>query len=275
MEEIFKNPELLKESNRDFDFFSFEEYAKNLHNNLKSNTFPAVTTLVGEYGTGKSVLLNEVKKLTDESTAKNKPKWVFFECWQYPDKKDLWEALILDLVEQIDGEKKRNQMLSSYSNIESWREWFSRYLNKTGAAIAVVVATAFLTWLISDDNVRDFLIPVATAFVVVLVASIELLTKPESKSAVSRLSDYKSELEKTLLSHKGPLYIVLEDVDRAGELGRRFFETVSHFVKEKKFTKKKLLGSMPASTTIEFMFSMRSWSSGEDNPKKNSSSSIL
>ena len=125
MEEIFKNPELLKESNRDFDFFSFEEYAKNLHNNLKSNTFPAVTTLVGEYGTGKSVLLNEVKKLTDESTAKNKPKWVFFECWQYPDKKDLWEALILDLVEQIDGEKKRNQMLSSYSNIESWREWFS------------------------------------------------------------------------------------------------------------------------------------------------------
>lgn len=245
MSDLIKNPDLLKESNRDFDFFNFDKYARNLHNNLKSSSIPTVTTLVGEYGTGKSVLLNEVKKLTDESKAKDKPKWVFFECWQYPDKKDLWEALILDLVEQIGGEKKRDKMLSSYSDIESWRDWFSRYLNKTGAAMAVIVATAFLVWLITDDDTRSFLIPVATSLIVVLVASIELLTRPESKSAVSRLSDYKSELEKTLLSHTGPLYIVLEDVDRAGELGRRFFETVSHFVKEKKFEKKNIKVIVP------------------------------
>lgn len=245
MKDIVKNPELLKESNRDFDFFDFSIYAKNLLKSLKAYSTPTVTTIIGGYGTGKSVLLNEVRKLTTQSKTKYPAKWVFFECWQYPDKRDLWEALILELVEQINGKEKRNQMLHSYSDIGTWRDWMARYLNKTGAAIASIVAVSIIMWFIADDNVRAPLVPIATAFILVLVASIELLTKPESKSTVSRLSDYKSELEKTLKNHKGSLYIVLEDVDRAGELGRRFFETVSHFVKDDMFLRKDIKVVVP------------------------------
>lgn len=240
MKDIIKNPELLKESNRDFDFFDFEKYTKSLLKSLKAYSSPTVTTLIGGYGTGKSVLLNEVRKLSLQSKAKPPAKWVFFECWQYPDKRDLWEALILELVEQIDGKKKRDEMLRSYSDISTWRDSLAGYLHNTGAAIATILGITAVMWLTlstADDNIRNLLISLATGFILVLIASIEFLAKPESKSAVSRLSDYKAELETTLENHKGTLYIVLEDVDRAGELGRRFFETVSHFIKDEMFLK--------------------------------------
>ncbi|HRN90062.1 MAG TPA: P-loop NTPase fold protein [Candidatus Saccharibacteria bacterium] len=247
MKDIIKSPELLKESNRDFDFFSFDKYAKNLHNNLKSNTTPTVTTLVGAYGTGKSVLLNEVKKLTDESKAKNKPKWVFFECWQYPDKRDLWEALILELVAKIDG-KELDETANPYSDMSGWRDKLTDFLNNAGGAVVSLIGLAIVYWLVfstENDEVKSVLLAVTTAAALVLLASIQVFVKPQAKSAVSRLSDYKDELESTLLKHDGALYIVLEDVDRAGELGRRFFETVSHFVKEDKFTKKNIKVIVP------------------------------
>lgn len=247
MSNFLKQPELLKESSRDLDFFSFDSYAKSLHNNLRSNTSPTVTTLVGKYGTGKSVLLNEVKKLTEESKAKNKPKWVFFECWQYPDKRDLWEALILELVAELDG-KKLDQEKNPYSDIKGWREHLSSFLSSVNGAVATLVGTALVYWLIfshADDKTKTVLLAVSTAIVLILLASIQTIVKPQGKSTVSRLADYKGELEKVLLDNGGPLYIVLEDVDRAGELGSRFFETVSHFVKEDKFSKKNIKVIVP------------------------------
>lgn len=247
MKDIIKNPELLKESNREFDFFDFTKYAKNLLKSLKAYSSPTVTTIIGGYGTGKSVLLNEVRKLSVQSKNKHPAKWVFFECWQYPDKRDLWEALILELVEQIDGKKKRDEMLRSYSDIKTWRDGLVEHLANTKVAISTAAGIAFVTWITLqlDDAARNILISIITALILVLLASIEFIVKPESKSSVSRLSDYKSELEATLKNHEGSLYIVLEDVDRAGELGRRFFETVSHFVKDDMFLGKDIKVVVP------------------------------
>ena len=247
MSDILKRPELLKEANREFDFFSFDEYARSLHNNLKSTTTPSVTALVGKYGSGKSVLLNEVRKLTEESKAKNKARWVFFECWQYPDKRDLWEALILELVADING-KKLDQEVNPYSDITGWRDELSGFLRSTSGALATLAGLVIVYWLIfskADDKAKELLLALSTSLVLILLASVQTLIKPQDKSAVSRLEDYKQELEKVLLQHNGPLYIVLEDVDRAGELGSRFFETVSHFVKESKFSKKNIKVIVP------------------------------
>lgn len=250
MNNLLKRPELLKESNRDFDFFNFGKYAKNLYTNLRSSTAPTITTLVGEYGTGKSVLLNEVKRLTDASKAKSKPKWIFFECWQYPDKRDLWEALILELVAEIDG-KELDETVNPYSDMNGWRDKLTEFLNKAGGAIVSLIGLALVYWLVfstQSSEAQNILLAVTTAAALVLLASIQVFIKPQAKSAVSRLSDYKQELEHTLLKHDGPLYIVLEDVDRAGELGRRFFETVSHFVKEDKFAKKNIKVIVPVAS---------------------------
>lgn len=247
MNKLVKRPELLKESNRDFDFFSFDKYARNLHNNLKSNNTPTVTTLVGEYGTGKSVLLNEVKKLTDESKSKTTPKWVFFECWQYPDKRDLWEALILELVAEIDG-KELDKAANPYSDIGGWRNKLAEFLSNAGGAIGTLVGLAIVYWLVfssQNEDAKKILLATTTAGALLLLASIQVFVKPQAKSSVSRLSDYKQELESVLLKYDGAIYIVLEDVDRAGELGRRFFETVSHFVKEGKFSKKNIKVIVP------------------------------
>jgi hypothetical protein len=248
MENLVKRPELLKESNRDFDFFDFETHAKNLYDSLESDITPTVTVLVGSYGTGKSVLLNEVNKLSDKTKAKSKPKWVLFECWQYPDKSDLWEALILELVEEIDGEEKRNKLTKSYSNIEGWRDRLVGFLSDIRSAVATVLGIAFLSWLafsFADDAIRNTFLALLTAIVLVVLVSVEYLAKPESKSNISKLSDYKQELEKTLLKNKDALYIIVEDVDRAGELGRQFFETVAHFIKEPEFKKKNIKVIVP------------------------------
>lgn len=242
-----KRPELLKESNRDFDFFDFQSKAKNLYNSLKSDMAPTVTVLIGDYGTGKSVLLNEVRKLTKQSKTSEKSKWVFFECWQYPDKRDLWEALILELVAEIDG-KNLDEEAKNYSDIKNWRDKLVEFLSDAKAALGTLVGAAIVYWLVfnsATDEVKNILMAVTVATVLVLLASLQVLIKPQTKSTISRLSDYKSELEKTIRKYQGPLYIVLEDVDRAGELGRRFFETVSHFVKSDKFAKKNIKVIVP------------------------------
>jgi hypothetical protein len=247
MKSPIKQPELLKETNRDFDFFEFNQYAENLYDALRAENSPVVTTLVGSYGTGKSVLINEVRKLSKKSK-KNSPKWIVFECWQYPDKGDLWEALILDLVESIDGESKRNSLASSYSNIEGWRKKFLVFLSDIRGAVATLLAVSLLSWVTleyANDTTKGTVLALATGLIIVILASFEYLAKQESRSDISRLSDYKQELEKTILSNKAVLYIVLEDVDRAGEMGRQFFETVAHFIKEPKFKKKDIKVIVP------------------------------
>lgn len=249
MNKQVKRPELLKESNREYDFFDFHKYTKNLYKSLSSSSTPTITTLVGGYGTGKSVLLNEVQKLSIKVKSNHKPKWVLFECWQYPDKRDLWEAFILDLVARIDGQKKLNEVTKSYSNLSGWREELAKFLGNTRSGLATIVGTILLYGLVftygRGTQAESMLIAFTTAAVLVLLASIEILVRPQSKSTISRLSDYKTELENTIKNHTGPLYIVLEDVDRAGELGRRFFETVSHFIKDELFSEKNIKVIVP------------------------------
>lgn len=96
MSKVIKNPQLLKESYRSKDLFEFTQYAENLDSTLSSNESPTVTALIGDYGTGKTVLTNMVHK-------KHKGvKWLDFDAWKYPDKKNLWEAFILELTEVVD-----------------------------------------------------------------------------------------------------------------------------------------------------------------------------
>lgn len=250
MTNYLKNSDILNETNREFDFFNFNDYAKNLYKSLRSSTGPIVTTLVGGYGTGKSVLLNEVKKLSDQSQAQNRPKWVFFECWQYPDKRDLWEGLILETVESIEGKPRRDKMEASYSDIPSWRVGIANFLKDTKAAIATVAVISVLSFSVfsfANNLIVNILISLLTAMAVVLLAAIEFTMRPDSKSSISRLSDYKSELESILKKHQGSLYIVLEDVDRAGDLGTRFFETVAHFIKSTALKQKSIKIIVPIS----------------------------
>jgi hypothetical protein len=248
---FLKKPELLQETNRNYDLFSFEHYAHNLYKSITSGPGPAVITLVGGYGTGKSVLLNEVKKLSAQSKLKNKPKWVFFESWQYPDKRDLWEALIIDLVTEVDGEDKRDQMLRSYSDVKTWRNKIPDVLGDIKTAVATIFGLFLMSFILlslENEFVRNTFLSLVTALVLVLLGSLEAIIRPESKSAVSRLSDYKQELQDTLKNYNGTLYIVLEDVDRGGELGVRFCETVAHFIKDSNLKNKNIKIIVPISS---------------------------
>lgn len=249
MEAQIKNFRLLNEANRNHDFFNFAEQASNLSKVLRKSTTPAVIAIVGRYGSGKSVLINETKKTTNAYKAFSEAKWVIFECWQYPDKRDLWEAFLLELVEDIDGSSKRRSMERAFSDVTGWRGRVEKYLAdiKTAAATILGITTIFYIAWASNNEVKGLLISLISAALLVAFASIELLIKPQSLSKVSRLSDYKSQLEHTLKDHPHPLFIVLEDVDRADELGRKFLETVSHFFRSDIFADKKIYTIVPVS----------------------------
>ena len=250
MSDYLKRPGLLNESSRDNDFFDFSEHAENLHKNMSSGKGPTVTMLVGAYGAGKSVLLNEVKKITDKSQVKHSPTWVFFECWQYPDKRDLWEGLILEVVEAIKGPPERKKLQEAYSDLPRWGTEIAKLLGSTKSAIGTILAVSvvvFLALSIEDDLLSNLLVSIIAATVIITLTGIELLIRPESKSSISRLNDYKDELENALKKHNSTLYIVLEDVDRAQELGVRFFETVSHFIKSARLKNKDIKIIVPVS----------------------------
>ena len=250
MRKFLKNPLLLQESSRDFDFFSFDDNAKNLYRTLSANSRPTVTTIIAPYGSGKSVLLNEVKKISEADNKGKDTKWIFFECWQYPDKRDLWEGLIVESIERIEGEAKKNEIINTYSDLPSWRGDLANFLNSTKSAIGTVIAIfaiSFVVLRLDNDWLTDTLVALLTALVVLLIATIGFFIQPVSKSSISRLSDYKQELTDSVTGYEGTLYIVLEDVDRAGALGMRFFETVSHFIKDSSLKDKNIKIIVPIS----------------------------
>lgn len=224
-----KKPELLEEANREYDLFNFDDYAKNLYNNLSLNNSPTVTVLVGEHGTGKTVLLNKVKQLAKDGL------WINFECWQYPDKRDLWEALILSLLpdKKYKMFSNKNQFLDNKTTVEKMVDFLKSSLvghNSIENLLLIIIVYSY-------TRIKHGIFLSLTIFVILIIINLSsTVIKLKSKSSVSRLEEYKKDLKKTLLKCKKPLYIVLEDMDRAGDLGGQFFETVSHFLKHSDFS---------------------------------------
>ena len=85
MSVVIKRPELPDGSNRDIDIIDFSKSRDALLRVIKKNKDPSITAIKGSYGTGKSVLLNYLRK-------KTKDKYVHFDSWGYMNKQDLWEG---------------------------------------------------------------------------------------------------------------------------------------------------------------------------------------
>lgn len=99
--EIIRDPKLIREDYKVID--SLIEFELN---QLESEVFQiedtAVTALIGSYGSGKSTALYNLQN-------KDKDKdhiWFQFDAWRYPERKGLWDGLIIELAKQIGTSKK-------------------------------------------------------------------------------------------------------------------------------------------------------------------------
>ena len=218
---FIKRPELIEESyqvNDLLDFKSIIHDFKERINKIKKNS---IVGLIGPYGSGKSTMLYQIyedkiniddnnnSKVSKNKNAKSntippKEKWFIFDAWQYPERKDLWEGFVLDIARQCDEKLFKNTENKIDGNI-----------GKNNEALANATI-----------DIASIAVP--------LVGLLKNLTPILEASPIKRVYDFQylllSILSRIDTTDK-KIFIVIEDIDRSGDMGIFFLETLKHFIK--------------------------------------------
>lgn len=204
MSGFIKEHSFLEEDYRIIDLFDFSKIIKSFGDKLTSITKNSVIGLVGKFGSGKSTMLYQIYKDKSED---DEEKWINFDAWKYPDRNDLWEGFVLDFADQI-GERKRVR---------------ARIEGKGTKSKVIDVATDILSEI--TDRLPD-------------LNFIEKFTDVFKRSPATRVFEIQEILKGLITKVNKDLYIIVEDIDRSGDKGMFFLETLRHFIKENKFDKK-------------------------------------
>jgi len=161
---------------------------------LSSISNKAMVGIIGEYGSGKSVTLNGMKRT-------NRERWVEFEAWKYPNRKDMWEGFVLDFTKQL----LPNEFQRVLDAIEGRR----------GKDLKQLISTS--------GKALDHFVPGAG-----IIADFAYFA---SSSPATRIFQIQDLLKKLINQIEYDITVVLEDVDRSGDAGIYFLETLSQFLR--------------------------------------------
>lgn len=170
---------------------------------------------VWPFGCGKSSVINKIKS-TDKSWNN---KWLQFDAWKYPDRKELWDWFVLDTISNL-GKSSRKEITNT---IETW---LTKNQQKTNTIVDLISSGAGLAKL----DIWSW-------------ASLQLNIPTEVKdffkntgSKVCRIEEYQNLLlayfiELSKDNYDGNIYIVIEDIDR-GNINEwlTFLETLRYFL---------------------------------------------
>ena len=116
---IFTHPELLKESPQEEPLESqkpeIERLTDYIENSSKSKR-PKIIAYLAPYGSGKSVILNNVlEKLPNNYVQIN------FDVWQCSDEKSIWENFLLELLCKLKHKNKTKILKTINGSKINWR----------------------------------------------------------------------------------------------------------------------------------------------------------
>lgn len=188
---FIEHPEILEEDYRVGDLLDFSEIIERFTKKLDSIPDTSIFGLVGEYGSGKSTMLYQIQEKRRANEL-----WINFDAWKYPERQDLWEGFVLDFAHQI-GEREKAQGEIDGTDIKN------KNLSIAAGAVGMIPGLGSI-----DKFLDVFKSPPATRVYQLQEILTHLINK-QSKNIV----------------------IVVEDIDRSGDSGIYFLETLRHFLK--------------------------------------------
>jgi RecA/RadA recombinase len=205
---MIQNTELLNETSKLEDLLNLEKRTKAFDERINSLPNQSVIALVGPFGVGKSTMLHQIMvSHSDEQ------QWIEFEAWKYPNRDHLWEGFVLDIAEQTGDIKKVKKQLAG----------------KSGKSVVVDIGTDILS-LVSDKFEGLQLLDKFTEFF--------------KKSPATGVFDLQLILKALLENLPEDTFIIIEDIDRSGDAGVYFLETLKQFLKTIEL-KRKVIAIVP------------------------------
>ncbi len=198
----------------------------------KIDTFnnSVILGIVGDYGIGKSSLIESVKNKREDK--KEEEYWVDFDAWQFPDKRELWDGLILATAKQFGKEKEIKCKLDGNSDDSK----------KTNIGITSDIINSGAELISTISPSVGLIIKTLTA--IVGAKSKDIIDKTPATRVFEMQDIFLKLLEN---NNKKKIIFVLEDIDRAGQGGFYFLETFKQFIKSPELNKQ-IIAIVPVST---------------------------
>lgn len=205
---FIKDANLLKEDHKTEDLLDFSDAIKFLSDKIDSIKKSSLLGLVGGFGKGKSTLLYNLSK------TRNGEKWIEFDAWKFPERKDLWEGFVLEFARQID--KK---------TFEEARKIIDGKSKDDKKTLINTIASIPLPGFPAIKNLTHF-----------------FETSPARR--VFEIQEILTGIVKDKV--KENIFIVIEDIDRSGDAGIFFLETLKQFLKNLE-SDRKIIAIIPIS----------------------------
>jgi|GEM_PF-976311 len=199
---LLRDAKAADEDYRVKDLLNYGDKVSALGVKVENTPERALIGIVGEYGIGKSVMLNKYRE--HNASDSKKTVWIHFDAWKYPDRSALWEGFVLDFVEQYN-----NPLFESMRRIIDGEP-----VTKMDG---VIEGSLEMIPVVGKGLGKIF-----TQFTA---------TSPAKR--VFQIQKIFSDLLSDELRRPKPrrIYIEIEDADRSGIPGINFIETLSHFLR--------------------------------------------
>lgn len=191
--------ELLEETSKLDDLLDLSVQSGQLASRIDKLDGAFVLALVGPYGSGKSTMLNRIMSEREEGGE----HWVEFDAWKYPDRKDLWEGFVLELAKSISP--------------DAFEEATNKVEGKENSDVMTVMSLlSKIPGLAVLEGLNTFL----------------------ETSPARRVDDIYEILTEQISCLDKNLFVIVEDIDRSGDAGIFFLETLKQFLRDTDFNKK-------------------------------------
>lgn len=189
---------LLEEAYKVDALLDFSAEVEQLDNLIKRIPVSALIGYIGRFGSGKSTTIYQLQRQYEE---KPDNKWFEFDAWKYPERKDLWEGLVLDIADQLGQRKGVHQQITASGSGHEMVGAVAQIAGSLGILPGLSLVADKLSFLFKQQ-------PIERVFEIQELL-ISMLSAVEEKN----------------------LFFVVEDLDRSGDAGRYFLETLRQFVK--------------------------------------------